>query len=122
MLRRELLRRLYIEPQPTGLPTLDLSETFGAASETVLADLQWALERQRDALAAERVTWAQGVVAPEDSIDQITDLDLLDARLLADEIHQISVARHTEIIRLTALLEQRDALIARLQAFGANGA
>ena len=87
----------------------------------VLADLQWALERQRDALAAERVTWAQGVVAPEDATSGPTDLDLLDARSLADDLHH-SAWRDAEIIRLTALLEQRDALIARLQEFGSDGA
>jgi hypothetical protein len=120
-LRRELLRRLYIEPEPADPPPLDLSDAFSGAGALVLADLQWAFERQRDALAAERVTWPHGFVAPEDEVPRPTDLDLLDAQMLADEIHQLSVARHDEIIRLTAVLEQRDLLIARLQEFGPEG-
>jgi hypothetical protein len=119
VLRRELLRRLYIEPETPDPPPLDLSETFRGAEALVLADLQWALERQRDALAAERVTWSQGVVAPEDEI--ATDLDLLDARMLVDELHHHIMVRDTELIRLGALVEQRESLIARLQASGSEG-
>jgi hypothetical protein len=121
VLRRELLRRLYIEPEPTDPPPLDLADAFSGAGALVLADLQWALERQREALAAERVTWPQGVVAPEDETPGPTELDLLNARILADELHQLNVARHAEIVRLTVLLEQRESLIARLQAFGSEG-
>jgi hypothetical protein len=83
--------------------------------------VQWALERQREALAAERVRWAQGVVAPEDETSGPTDLDLLDARIVADDLHYQNVMRDAEIARLTALLEQRDSLIARLQEFGSEG-
>jgi hypothetical protein len=117
-LRRELLRRLYIEPEPTDLPPLDLADTFGGANAVVLADLQWALERQREALAAERVTWPQGIVAPGDETVGPTDLDLLDAQMLADELQHHIMVRDTELMRLAALLEQRESVIARLQAFG----
>ena len=117
-LRRELLRRLYIEPESTDLPPLDLSEAFGEVGALVLADLQWVLERQRDALVAERVTWPQGVVAREDETLGPTDLDLLDARMLADELNHHIMVRDTELMRLGALLEQRESVIARLQASG----
>jgi len=120
-LRRELLRRLYIDPEPTDPPLLDLSETFKGADALVLADLQWALERQREALAAERVTWPQGVVAPEDETVGPTDLDLLDAQMLTDELHDHIMVRDAELVRLRALLEQRESLIARLQACGPEG-
>lgn len=119
-LRRELLRRLYIEPEPTDPPPSDLAETFGGAGALVLVDLQWALERQREALAAERVTWPQGVVAPEDETAGPTDLDLLDSQMRADELHHHIMVRDAELSRLTALLEQRDSVIARLQAFGSE--
>jgi hypothetical protein len=120
LLRRELLRRLYIEPEPIDPPPVDLFDVFGGAGSVVIADLQWALERQREALAAERVTWPHGVVAPED--ETATDLDLLDARMLADELHHHVMVRDTELMRLTALLEQRESLIARLQASGSESA
>lgn len=121
VLRRELLRRLYIEPEPADPPSLDLADVFSGAGAIVLADLQWALERQREALAAERVTWPRGIVAEEDETFGVTDLDLLDARMLADELHHHVLARDAELIRLRALLEQRESLIARLQEFGADG-
>jgi hypothetical protein len=120
-LRRELLRRLYLEPQPPDPPPLDLADTFTAAGAPVLADLQWALERQREALAAERVTWPQGIVAPEDETTGPTALELLDAQMLTDELYHRMAGREAEIVRLTALLEQRESVIARLREFGPQG-
>jgi hypothetical protein len=121
-LRRELLRRMYIEPVPADSPRLDLSLVFSDGGAPIVADLQWALERQRDALSAERVTWPQGIVAPEDETPGPTDLDLLDARMLSDELHHHIMVRDTELLRLNALLEQRESLIARLQASRSGGA
>jgi hypothetical protein len=120
VLRRELLRRLYIETEPADPPPVDLSEIFGDADAAVLADLQWALERQRDAHVAERVTWPLGVLDPEDTVGP-TDLDLLDAQMRVAELHHDVAVRDAEIVRLAALLEQRGALIERLQAAGPEG-
>lgn len=122
-LRRELLRRLYIEPREASeLTEIDIATLFAAnATTTVTAsveDLQWALERQRDALAAERLRWADGEVDPVDRIPGATDIDMLDARLKNEELWNELKVRDAEIARLHAELAQREAVVDRLSAAG----
>lgn len=118
-LRRELLRRLYLEPQiAPALEAIDLSTLLGADSSPRLAaaieDLQWTLERQFDALTVERLGWANGEIRPEDRIPQTTEVDLLDAQLKAEEFWNEIKVRDAEIARLRMEIAHRDATIDRL--------
>lgn len=118
-LRRELLRRLYLEPQlDPALEAIDLAALLGASSSTRLAaaieDLQWALERQFDALTVERLGWAHGEIRPEDRIPETTEVDLLDAQLKAEEFWNEIKVRDAEITRLHMEIARRDATIDRL--------
>ncbi len=122
-LRRELLRRLYVEPlNVPELAELDIATLFAAdatpAIAAAVADLRWALERQRDALAIERLRWVYGEIDAADRIPETTDADLQDARLKAEEIWTEVKVRNAEIERLKAEIMQRDAEIARLSAAG----
>jgi hypothetical protein len=125
-LRRELLRRLYVEPlNDPGLAELDIATLFAAnttpAIVAAIADLRWALERQRDALATERLRWGYGEIDAVDSIPATTDADLQDALLKAEEIWNEVKVRNAEIERLKAEIMRRDAEIARLSAAGQLG-
>lgn len=122
-LRRELLRRLYVDsPIDPELAEVDIAELFAADSIPAVAaavkDLQWALDRQRDALAVERLRWAQGEVDPVDRIPETSEADLQDARLKAEEIWNEIKVRNAEIERLRAEIARRDATIDRLSATG----
>ena len=122
-LRRELLRRLYVEPlDDPGLAELDIATLLAADATPVIAaaieDLQWALERQRDALAIERLRWGYGEINAADRIPETTDADLQDALLKAEEIWNEVKVRNAEIERLKAEVMRRDAEIARLSAAG----
>jgi hypothetical protein len=114
--RRELLRRLFVEPDQ-GLADLDLAALLApaasAAPRRVLEDLQWALERQRDALAAAVVRWPAGEVDREDAIDLMTEAELHDTRLRVEEFWLEIQLRNAEIERLNAELELRDARLER---------
>ncbi len=125
-LRRELLRRLYIEPlDDPGLAEIDIATLFAAnttpAITAAITDLRWALERQRDALAIERLRWAYGEINAVDRIPETTDADLQDALLKAEEIWNEVKVRNAEIERLKAEIMRRDAEIARLSAAGQLG-
>jgi hypothetical protein len=118
-LRRELLRRLYVEPE-FGLSEVDLAELFAAdctpAVVAAIEDLQWALERQRDALAVERLRWVHGEIDPVDRIPGATEVDVQDARLKAEELWNEIKVRDAEIARQQAEIARRDATIDRLSA------
>lgn len=122
-LRRELLRRLYVEPViDPELTGIDVAALFAADSTPAVAaaieDLQWALERQRDALAVERLRWAHGEIDPVDRIPETTEVDVQDAQLKAEEIWSELKVRDAEIARLRAEIERRDATIGRLSSAG----
>ena len=90
-LRRELLRRLYVEPvEDPGLRTVDLSALLAPdgrrSAAPVIEDLQWALERQRDALLAERVRWPYGEIAEDEQVPGDTEEDVQDLRMHAEDL------------------------------------
>jgi hypothetical protein len=120
--RRELLRRLYLESAGITAGT-DLVTLFpdGAAQDArvrdVVADLQWALERQVDALTTERITWATeppgyGVEHPEAGYP---DEELMDLRSTVIRFGGEIAIRDSKIRRLEAEVYRRDAIIERLQ-------
>jgi hypothetical protein len=123
-IRRELLRRLYIEPPEPGaedLPvTVDLPAVLGAESSgelrPVIEDLQWTMERQREALAAERIRWAWGEVDPEDQIPTMTEGDLTHARFELQRLWAELQAISAENKRWQDEVALRDARLERLRA------
>jgi hypothetical protein len=118
VVRRELLRRLYLEPDSEATevaPELAelLSAQAGRAPAAVTADLLWMLDRQRDALRAERVRWAQGEVDPEEELPTTADEELWDARLDIQRLRSEVSALASEVRRLDAEVELRDAQLAQ---------
>jgi hypothetical protein len=119
-LRRELLRKLYLEGH-TVPASIELAELAGPGDAAALiADLQWTLERQAEQLAAlwagwpvqpERTTIAEPEW-PEDRIPHL-DLELAEARSELDRQHVI-------VARLVAEVGLRDARIARMSASSSN--
>ena len=128
-LRRELLRRLYLEPDP-GLGEIDLTELLGAAAThesaaAVVADLAWALERQRDALTAERIRWPAGEVEPDDELGAMYNEQLPELQALVATVGAEISVRDNKIRRLESEIYRRDAIIALLRqsplgAFGSE--
>ena len=106
--RRELLRRLFVEPDQ-GLADVELAEVLAsavaAAPRRVLEDLEWVLERQRDALAATQVRWPAGEVDREEAIELMTEAELHDTRLKVGELWSEIQSRDAKIVRLSAELE-----------------
>jgi hypothetical protein len=122
-LRRELLRRLYIEPLlDPELTGIDLAALFAidatAPFAAVLEDLQWILERQHDALTVERLRWVHGEIDPLDRIPETTEVEIQDARLKAEELWNELKVRNAELARLQAEIKRRDATIDRLATAG----
>jgi hypothetical protein len=120
-IRRELLRRLFVEPDPDpALADVDLHSLLGGADDpatrAVIDDLQWTLARQREALAAERVRWPVGEVPAEDAVPTLSEEELHDVRLVAEDLWIEVQVRDTEIARLKAELAARDAQLAALHA------
>lgn len=117
--RRELLRRLFVEA--TELTDVDLTGWLGPAAAAssravgVVEDLQWALSRQREALVAERVRWPHGEVAEEDRVDVALDVEQVRLTDAASAIGAELMVRESVIVRLEAELAQRDAVIARIR-------
>lgn len=116
--RRELLRRLFVET--TELADIDVSGWLGPAAAVssravgVVEDLQWALSRQREALVAERVRWPHGEIAEEDRVDVALDVEQVRLTDAASAIGAELMVRESVIVRLEAELAQRDAVIARI--------
>lgn len=114
--RRELLRRLFVDGEPEQV-TVDLAELLGPGAPTraraaaVIADLQWALERQRDALVSERLRWPLGEVDPADALSELPDAELLEMRAVAIEYGTEITLRDVKIRRLEAEIYRRDALL-----------
>jgi hypothetical protein len=119
MVRRELLRRLFVETDE--LTDVDLAGWLGPiAAESpravgVVADLQWALSRQREALVAERVRWPLGEVAEDDRVEIALDVEQARLTDAATAMGAELMVRDSMVRRLQAELAQRDGLIARLQ-------
>lgn len=122
-LRRELLRRLYVEgdqnrdEQPVDLAIL-LGEVADERVLAVIADLQWALERTRDALAAERVRWPAPTRTDEDEPTAFADEELFDLRAAVRTMVAEVEVRDALIRRYEAEILRRDAIIARMSANG----
>lgn len=116
-LRRALLAGLYLErdaPARAGLPAvshpgIDLWELAPREDPDALADfvrdLQWTLERQVEALAAERTSWPQGIVDPE--------LPVEDPVVRAAELEEQMRWLHTEVAKRDRLVEELRAQLAR---------
>jgi hypothetical protein len=117
--RQELLRRLYLEPEP-GIESVDLTALLGGfrqespGTAAVISDLQWALERQSDALRVERIRWPEDLAEEDKDVVRITDADLLDQQAAAFILGSEVVLRDSKIRRLEAEVYRRDAIIAEL--------
>lgn len=116
--RRELLRRLYLDA-PAGAEPVDLAELLGTAvsddATAVLADLQWALERARDALAAERVVWPQGALERDDDAPGLfAEEELYGLRAAVRTMGADVEVRDALLRRYEAEILRRDAIISRL--------
>jgi hypothetical protein len=112
-LRREFLRRRYLEPSVDGQPELDLAALLPAADERardLIEDLTWALERLHEALEAERVAWPGWPVDPRtprtlDYTEGTLDNLYLDVGWLHAEV----ALRDAAVRRLEAEVTLRDA-------------
>ncbi|MBF6620157.1 MAG: hypothetical protein ITG02_07985 [Patulibacter sp.] len=112
VVRRELLRRLFIETNE--MTEVDVGSWIGPAAAAspraaaVVADLQWALQRQREALVAERVRWPEGRVTEDEAIPAAIDLERI---RLSGAIAEFGIelrVRDAQIQRLEAELARRD--------------
>lgn len=112
-IRRELLRRMYLDGS-SDAGDLDLVGLLGvtpARAAAVVADLQWALERQREALWAERVPWPQGRIDPGDAIPDVGP-DVMQARHDVNWLHREVALRDRQIAHLHAEVRLRDLRLA----------
>jgi hypothetical protein len=120
--RRDLLRRLFVDAAGDASPPLDLLTLAGAGAERLpsrvlglLADLQWTLERQREALRRERSQWPPPSDAPEiDGPTRLADEELFDLRAAIVRMSSDIEIRDTLIRRYEAEIYRRDALLARM--------
>lgn len=126
-IRRELLRRLYLDAEDADIE-LDLASLLGddlaspARAAAIVADLQWALERQREALRWERVRWPEHVARDEDAPTLAADEELFDLRAAVMKMSGEVEVRDALIRRYEAELKHRDAAIARLSGERARAA
>jgi hypothetical protein len=119
--RRELLRRLYLEPE-AGIESTDLTLLLGEKrheiddAAAVIADLQWALERQHDMRAIERIHWPDYLdkVIGDEEIANRPDAELADLQAQLWVCGSEIVLRDAKIRRLEAEVYRRDAVIAEL--------
>jgi hypothetical protein len=116
--RRELLRRLYLdapsEPEPVDLTALLGTPPADDRAAAVVADLQWALERARDALAAERVPWPECVERHRDAPGPFAEEELFDLRgAVRGTVAEVEL-RDALLRRYEAEILRRDAIISRL--------
>lgn len=112
-MRRELLRRLYLDASddPGGLDLAALLDGRPDRAAAVVADLQWALERQREALEAERTMWPQGGVTQGDVIPE-PGTDLVQMRHDIDWLHREVALRDRQLQHLHAEVRLRDLRLA----------
>ena len=114
--RRDLLWRLYVSPEDgADAEPLELAELLGPDSDgrshELVADLQWALERQRDALVIERLGWPASVPEPGEPDPEPGEQRIVDARLEAEAVWVELQARNARIRLLEAERRWRDELL-----------
>ena len=118
-LRRELLRRLFLDVRAERAEG-DLAELLGPAADgraaAVVADLQWALERGAEALATERVPWPRAAMDDEDAPGLFVEEELFDLRGAVQHMCGEVELRDALIRRYEAEILRRDAIISRLTA------
>jgi len=126
-MRRELLRRLYVEPVvDTAAEQRDLTTLLphlGEQPRELIADLQWALERQREALAVERARWP-GWVAERSQEELPSEMLEEEADRLKREVvwlHEEVAIRDATARRLHAEVQRRDEQLAALRGASATG-
>lgn len=118
--RRELLRRRYLVADAPPTRETDLAALLGRApgpseAAAVVSDLQWALERQREALDLERIGWPAGELAPDELPDKLPDEELITLQHAAASFGAEIALRDAKIRRLEAEVYRRDAIIAQLR-------
>lgn len=117
--RRELLRRLFIEAEQHD--EVDVATWLGpvaarsARARGVVDDLQWALRRQRETLIAERVRWTAGTVRDDEVLHGSLDLERIRMGTTLAEFHAEMRVRDSTIQRLQADVAARDSTIERLR-------
>jgi hypothetical protein len=123
-MRRDVLRRLYLGADPAPEP-IDLTVLLGPGpavgdrAAAVVADLQWALERARETLAAERVSWPPGVERDDDAPGLFVEEELLDLRAAVRKMMTEVEERDALLRHYEAEIRRRDATISRLAQPGA---
>jgi hypothetical protein len=122
-LRRELLRRLHVEPvAPAG--AAPLAELLAPAARAdphtaaVLADVDWVLARQAEALATERLRWADGELGAAEPTEPPDGDELAEANAEIARLHREVIVRDRENARLHAEIARREAILERLGAGG----
>jgi hypothetical protein len=118
-MRRELLRRLYLDAGPTA-ERVDLTALLGGTAAdpdraaAVFSDLQWALERARETLAAERVSWPPELERDADAPGVFVEEELFELRAaVRTTVTEVEV-RDALLRRYEAEIQRRDAIISRL--------
>ena len=116
-LRRELLQRWYIDLEAGLDEPGDLTQLLGHADQrtrTLIADLQWALERLRQALVTERVQWP-GWTESTTGVQSGPALELQRLQHEANWLHEECAYRDAAIKRLQAEIALRDATVEQLK-------
>lgn len=118
-LRRDLLRRIYLEPDGAER-LIDLAEVFAAklqdpdSAAAVIADLQWLAERQAEALKLERLRWAEGEVPIDDKAPLTVSEEIIEAHATLAEMGIRTHEMAAIIRRLQHEVYRRDVIIANV--------
>ncbi len=116
-LRRELLRRTVLAA-PAGGADVDPGPWLGASAtpraRAVVEDLRWALLRQSEALAAERVAWRPETLGDGGPVDGSLDLEQLRYEMRLAEARDEIAASHETVRWLDTEVAHREATIERL--------
>jgi hypothetical protein len=119
--RRELLTRAYLDvdaergwqPRAVVRALHDASEPDERAA--IAEDVQWALERQAEVLAAEHSGWPRGEIAEADRIDAGKDLELTHRDATIQQLQVAVEARDTQLTGAAARLKRLQNRIGMLE-------